>query len=132
MAYLKPPAIVSSVFNKFAMQVELYGVATLSVTGRKTGRTQQIPVIPVDLDGTRYVVSVRGESDWVRNLRIAGTCELRRKGLIEQFHATEVPVGEREAVLDAYRAKAGRTVELYWRRLADPADHPTFRLTQPA
>jgi hypothetical protein len=35
-------------------------------------------------------------------------------------------------IIDAYRAKAGRMVDTYWKRLPDPADHPTFRLEPPA
>ena len=53
---------------------------------------------------------------------------LRERGRTERFTAVEVPVAERPPVLDAYRAKAGRMVDTYWKRLPDPADHPTFRL----
>lgn len=35
---------------------------------------------------------------------------------------------ERPPVIAAYRALAGKTVEAYWRKLPDPADHPVFRL----
>jgi hypothetical protein len=42
--------------------------------------------------------------------------------------ATEVPVEERSLILAAYQAKAGKTVQTYFRRLPDPADHPVFRL----
>jgi hypothetical protein len=68
----------------------------------------------------------------VRNARSAGSVELRRGGRGELFAAVEVPVGERGPIIDAYRAKAGRMVEGYWKRLPDPADHPTFRLEAPA
>ena len=36
---------------------------------RRSKQPQEIPVIPVDVGGTKYVVSTRGESEWVKNLR---------------------------------------------------------------
>ena len=73
-------------------------------------------------------MSTRGESEWVRNLRAARSCELRRKGAIEKFDAVEVPVDERGPIIEKYRTTAGRTVTTYWNQLPDAADHPTFRL----
>ena len=57
----------------------------------------------------RYVVSTRGESDWVRNARRSGYVELRERGRSQRFAAVEVAVAERGSIIDAYRAKAGRT-----------------------
>jgi deazaflavin-dependent oxidoreductase (nitroreductase family) len=132
MAYLKPPAVTRKLFNPLAMRFGLSGSATLAVPGRASGVTRQVPVIPVEHDGARYIVSTRGEADWVRNARSAGSVELRRGGRGEVFAAVEVPVSERSPIIDAYRAKAGRMVDTYWKRLPDPADHPTFRLEPPA
>jgi len=130
MAYLPPPLFVRSVFNKLAMRFGISGAATLAVAGRKTGATQRIPVVPVEHSGARYLVSMRGEAEWVRNLRAAGgRAELLRGGAAEAFHATEIPAGERPPVIAAYRAQAGsKMVEGYFTKLPDPADHPTFRL----
>jgi deazaflavin-dependent oxidoreductase (nitroreductase family) len=128
MAYLKPPLVTRRVFNPLAMRTGASGSETLVITGRNTGRPEEVPVIPVDHEGGRYLVSTRGESDWVRNLRAAGTAELRRKGVRQRVRATEVPVEERSLILAAYQAKAGKTVQTYFRRLPDPADHPVFRL----
>jgi len=128
MAYLKPSAVTRKVFNPLAMRLGIGGSVTLAVRGRVTGAVQQIPVIAVDHDGARYVVSTRGESEWVRNARLSGRIELRERGTSGTFAAVELPVSERAPVIAAYRAKAGRTVETYWQRLPDPADHPTFRL----
>ncbi len=89
---------------------------------------QTIPVIPVEHDGARYLLSTRGESDWVRNLRAAGTAELRSRAGTEAVRATEVPVEERPPIIAAYRAAAGKTVDAYFKKLPDPADHPVFRI----
>jgi hypothetical protein len=116
------------VFNKLAMRFGIGGTQTLVLEGRRSGRDVRVPVIPVEHGGRRYLVSVRGESHWVRNLRAAATGELRGKERSERFRATELPVAERPPVIDAYRKVAGRSVAPYWKKLPDPADHPVFRL----
>ena len=128
MAYLKPPWFVTKVFNKLAMGFGVGGSETLVVSRRSSGE-QTIPVIPCDLDGVRYIVSSRGESAWVRNLRAAGGCELRSRSVRSRDSAAEVPVEQRAPIIAAYRAKAGKTVASYWEQLPEPADHPTFVLT---
>ena len=128
MAYLKPPAFVSKVFNPLAIRTGIGGSKALVVTRRRSGGLQRIPVIPIEHAGSRYVVSTRGESEWVRNLRAAGRVELGGTA----FTVTELALDERAPVIDAYRAKAGRSVETYFKQLPDPADHPVFRLEQPA
>lgn len=128
MAYLKPPAFTRKVFNPLAMRFGFGESATLAVRGRETGEEQTIPVIPVEVGGSRYVVSTRGESEWVRNARAAGTIEIRTKDRSEAYDIAEVPVGERTPIIDAYRKVAGKTVAGYWKKLPNAVDHPTFRL----
>jgi hypothetical protein len=67
----------------------------------------RVPVIPVE-HGRRYLVSTRGESDWVRNLRGARGGKLTRRGRTLDFAGDEVPVDSRPPVLSAYREKVGR------------------------
>jgi deazaflavin-dependent oxidoreductase (nitroreductase family) len=128
MTYLKPNAFTRKVFNPIAMRLGMGGSTTLVVPRRRTGAAQRIPVIPVEHEGSRYIVSTRGESDWVRNLRAAGGGEIESKGALEAFRAAELPVEQREPIITAYRAKAGKTVETYWNQLPDAADHPVFRV----
>ena len=124
MAYLAPPWFTRKVFNPIAMRLGISGTKALTVPGRRSGRPMSVPVIPVEHDGARYVVSTRGEADWVRNLRASGRGELGS----EPVRATELPLDRRPPVIEAYRAKAGHTVAGYWAKLPDPADHPVFRL----
>jgi deazaflavin-dependent oxidoreductase (nitroreductase family) len=130
MSYLKPPALTVKVFNKLAMRSARWGVHTLEVAGRKTGAPQRVPVIPLEHDGTLYVVSTRGEAEWVRNVRAAGALRLGRKGDFTTYRAEEVPVDGRSDIIAAYRAKAGREVNGYFAKLPADADHPVFRLTR--
>ena len=130
MAYLKPPAFQRKVFNKLAMLTGIMGTQTLEVTGRRSGKKMTVPVIPVEYGDARYVVSTRGESKWVKNLRAAsGECTIRGRGKNETLLATEIPVEERPPVIEAYKKKAGREVNQYFAKLPDPSDHPTFRIT---
>jgi deazaflavin-dependent oxidoreductase (nitroreductase family) len=128
MAYLKPGAITRKVFNPLVMKFNPFGTVTIVVRGRKSGTEQSVPVITVEYEGAQHLVSTRGESDWVKNLRAAGSAEIRRKGKSDKVSVVELPVEERPPVIAAYRAKAGREVERYFKQLPDPADHPVFRL----
>jgi deazaflavin-dependent oxidoreductase (nitroreductase family) len=128
MAYRKPSFWVKNVFNRLAMRFGLGGARTLSVKRRRSGGAQEVPVLPYDHGGSRYLVSVRGEADWVKNTRAAGEVELRRKGGSERLRTVEVPTAERAPILAGYREKAGRAVSSHFDALPDPADHPVFRL----
>jgi hypothetical protein len=123
MAYLKPPWFTAKIFNPIAMRVGMG--EPLTVTTRRSKRAQQIPLIPVEVAGSRYLVSTRGESDWVKNLRadphvVLGTTD---------YVAREVPEQDRQPIITAYRQKAGRSVEGYIRKLPREVDHPVFALT---
>jgi hypothetical protein len=128
MAYLKPPARITKIFNKLAMYSTLWDVHTLEVARRNAVDPQRIPVIPLEYDDSLFVVSTRGESDWVKNVRAAGKVRLGQKGQFETYAATEVPVHKRAGILAAYRKKAGREVNGYWKKLPGDPDHPTFEL----
>ncbi len=131
MAYRKPPFFVRHVFNPIAMKFGIGGTTTLAVRGRSTGQTRRVPVLVLEHDGSRYLVSPRGETDWVRNLRAAGEGELEGHGKTERFRSTEVPAPDCKAILTAYQAKAGRAVDSHFKALPDPADHPVFRIESP-
>jgi len=124
MAYLKPPWFTRTIFNKIAMATGIGSSTTLTVTKRSTKQPQQIPVVIPEVDGVKYLVSTRGESDWVKNVRADPHVKLGDAAYI----ATEIPVEQRAPILAAYRPLAGKVVEGYWRQLPDDADHPVFAL----
>jgi hypothetical protein len=129
MAYLKPRAIETKFWNTLAMRSTMWDVHTLDVARRNAGEPQRVPVIPLEQDGSLFVVSTRGEGDWVKNVRAAGIVQLGQRGKFETYAATEVLSDERSGIITAYRKKAGREVNGYWRKLPADADHPTFKLT---
>ena len=75
---------------------------TLEVPGRRTGIPLRVPLGMADWDGEWYLVSMLGECNWVRNVRAAGgRATLSRLGS-HPVHLTEVPVGQRAAILRRY------------------------------
>jgi hypothetical protein len=125
MAYLKPPWFARAVFNKVAMATGMSSTEKLTVTRRRSKQRQEIPVITVDVGGAKYLVSTRGESEWVKNLRADPNVTIGSTNYV----AHEIPEQDRQPILTAYRKKAGRAVEGYFRQLPREADHPVFVVT---
>ena len=67
--------------NTASKNVMENGLVALEVIGRKSGRVVSFPLVMVNVDGERYLASMLGESQWVRNVRVAnGKAVLRRGG----------------------------------------------------
>ncbi len=82
--------------------VSIVGSRILAVKGRRSGEWRTTPVNLLEHDGHRYLVSARGEGQWVRNLRVAGTGELRAGRRTEEFRGRELSAEEKLPVLRAY------------------------------
>jgi deazaflavin-dependent oxidoreductase (nitroreductase family) len=130
MAYLKPPWFTKKIFNPLAMATGVADTETLTVTKRGSQEQQKIPVLTVNVGDTKYLVSTRGESQWVKNIRANPNITISNKSGTNGYVASEVPEQDRQAILTAYRQKAGRTVDGYFRKLPHEADHPVFALTK--
>jgi deazaflavin-dependent oxidoreductase (nitroreductase family) len=105
--YREPGWFTRNVFNRFVAFMTRHGVSVLgsrvlAVKGRTSGEWRTTPVNLLELAGHRYLVSARGEGQWVRNLRVAGTGELRVGKKVEPFRARELSADEKVAVLRAY------------------------------
>ncbi|WP_082317709.1 nitroreductase family deazaflavin-dependent oxidoreductase [Streptomyces sp. NRRL WC-3549] len=120
--------------------ISLMGTAEMSVRGRRSGQMQRIPVNPHTHRGTQYLVSARGHSQWVRNMRVAGGGELRVGRKARAFTAQEIADDAQKAqVLRAYLERWGWEVDQYFQGvtakstdselLAACPDHPVFRIT---
>ncbi|HEX6816978.1 MAG TPA: hypothetical protein VF120_01280 [Ktedonobacterales bacterium] len=84
-----------------------YGLMTLEVTGRASGRMISLPVAVVSVDGERYLVSMLGENvQWVKNIRSAGGQAVLRSHGREEIHLDEVPIDQRAPILKAYLKRA--------------------------
>jgi deazaflavin-dependent oxidoreductase (nitroreductase family) len=103
--YLKPGWLTSGVLNPLLMRLGM--VSTLAVRGRTSGEWRTVPVNVLELEGQRYLVAPRGDTQWVRNLRATGRGELRWHGRVEPFRATEIPDSEKPRVIDALSGPLG-------------------------
>jgi deazaflavin-dependent oxidoreductase (nitroreductase family) len=97
----------TAVFNRMVagltkLGVSILGSRVLYVRGRKSGELRSTPVNLLTVDGTRYLVAPRGHTQWVRNLRVAGTGELRVGRRVETFTPTELADEAKPAILRAY------------------------------
>jgi deazaflavin-dependent oxidoreductase (nitroreductase family) len=112
----------------------------LSRLGRKIGEWRRTPVNPLELEGERYIVAPRGETQWVRNLRASGEGRLRKGRRTEEFTATELADDEKLPLLRAYLRKWAWEVGAFFQGVgADAPDddlrgiaplHPVFRISR--
>ena len=105
--YLQPGHLTRRLMNPLvayltARGLSVWGSRILEVRGRASGEWRATPVNPLEVDGHKFLVAPRGETQWVRNLRSAGTGRLRIGRHTEPFVATEVPDGDKVAVLRPY------------------------------
>lgn len=127
--YVRDGFIMTRLVNPLMTSFSLGTI--LIVKGRKTGKTIKVPLgIPFELEGKRYLVAGRGNTNWARNLRAAGGGAIRSHGHTEEFKAIELTGRDQERVVAEYRKKMGRVVDGMFKQIPSPADHPVF-LIQP-
>jgi deazaflavin-dependent oxidoreductase (nitroreductase family) len=85
--------------------ISIYGSRVLAVRGRKSGEWRTTPVNLLTVNGQRYLVAPRGQAQWVRNIRVSGSGELRVGRRAEPFTATEVADADKPPVLREYLRK---------------------------
>jgi deazaflavin-dependent oxidoreductase (nitroreductase family) len=106
--YRKPGWFTRNVFNRMVRRMTLLGVSVwgsreLRVRGRTSGEWRRTPVNLLEHGGRNFLVSPRGNSQWVRNLRVAGTGELRVGRRVEAFRGTEITDADAKVeILRAY------------------------------
>jgi deazaflavin-dependent oxidoreductase (nitroreductase family) len=144
--FQRPGWFTKNVFNRFVarltrMGVSVAGSRVLEVRGRTSGELRRTPVNPLTLDGERYLVSPRGNTQWVRNLRASrsGRLLVGRRG--EEFTTTEIPDQDKPRILRAYLERWKWEVGAFFegasadspedeiRRIAPK--HPVFRISSP-
>lgn len=107
-AYIKPGFFTTLVVNPAVtflatrLGLSMKGAQVLSVQGRKSGEWHSTPVNPLTLDGRRYLVAARGETQWVRNIRVTRTARLTIGRTTETVRVEEVADGEKPPILRAY------------------------------
>jgi len=111
--------------------VPLAGSRILAVRGRSSGVWRTTPVNPLVVDGHRYLVAPRGHTQWVRNLRVSGTGELRLGRRVEVFTAREVADRDKLPVLREYLRRWGWEVGQFFEGLDKDAGDEQLRAVSP-
>jgi hypothetical protein len=102
------PNQLTKIINKGWAFIHSLGIlpnylVTLEVVGRQSGKTIRFPLAMTVLNGKRYLVSMLGEdTNWVRNVRVAGGKATLRHGIREQVYLEEVDVSRRAPILKAF------------------------------
>jgi deazaflavin-dependent oxidoreductase (nitroreductase family) len=142
--YRAPGAFDRKVMNPLVglltrLGISFWGSRVLEVRGRTSGEPRRNPVNPLPLGDDRYLVSPRGHTQWVRNLRAAGEGHLLLGRGREHFTATELPDAEKEPILREYLRRWKWEVGQFFDGVGpdSPAaelariapDHPVFRIS---
>ena len=114
-----PPSAVERFFGRGLVFLVRIGLVrghfyVLEVRGRKSGRTISLPIDPLDLDGGRYLVCARGNSNWVRNARTTGEVVLVRAMRRRRYSVRELSPELRPPVLKAYLDRFAGEVQRFF------------------
>jgi len=101
------PTWAARVFNElFRLLAEagisVAGTVALRVRGRKTGKRRGVVVNLLTVNGRDYLVSPRGNTQWVRNARAAGAVEMGPRWHSREVRITEVADDEKPELLRRY------------------------------
>ena len=144
MPHYRKPTSADKIFNGAVgaltrLGVSVWGSRVLRVRGRKSGLWRSTPVNVLTLDDRRYLVAPRGETEWVRNIRVAHQGELVVGRRVERFTADEVGDDDKVDVLRAYLRRWKFEVGRFFDGVSakSPVDelariapeHPVFRIT---
>ena len=142
--FQEPGWFTKNVFNRLValltrLGISVAGSRVLEVKGRKSGEWRRTPVNLLNHEGNRYLVAPRGNTQWVRNMRVSGGGRLVLGHRSEGFEATEVGEEEKPALLRAYLEKWKWEVGAFFDGVGPDAsdeelrrigpDHPAFRIS---
>jgi deazaflavin-dependent oxidoreductase (nitroreductase family) len=144
-AYREPGFLTKKVMNRFVlvmmrMGLSVWGSRILEVRGRQSGMPRRTPVNLLDIEGRQYLVSPRGDTQWVRNARAdAGRLALILGRRRDERIAQELSDSEKSPILRAYLRKWKMEVGIFFDGVTADSkeedvlriapDHPVFLLS---
>jgi deazaflavin-dependent oxidoreductase (nitroreductase family) len=145
--YKEPGWFTRNVFNRTVagltrLGVSVWGSRVLEVPGRTSGEPRRVPVNLLTIDGREYLVSPRGNGQWVRNVRANdGRLDLLLGKRRTHWVATEVVAdADKVPILRAYLKRWKAEVGVFFDGTGpDSSDeelaaiafkHPVFSLTE--
>ncbi len=141
--YVKPDWFTNNVFNPTValftrLGVSVWGSRVLRVRGRKSGEWRESPVNLLTFEGRRYLLAPRGNTQWVRNIRVSREGELKLGSRVEKIRVSEIPDGEKIPILRAYLKRWKFEVGMFFQGVSAESpdadvqriapDHPVFRI----
>jgi deazaflavin-dependent oxidoreductase (nitroreductase family) len=135
--YRAPGWFTSQVFNRIVAWLTRHGLSiwgsrVLEVRGRQSGEPRRVPVNLLALDGREYLVSPRGEGQWVRNVRAAeGELYLLLGRRRDRRTAVELPDDEKVAVLRAYLKRWKFEVGMFFEGVDGDSPDEALRMIAP-
>lgn len=145
--YQKPGWFTKHVFNAAVagltrLGISLVGSRVLEVTGRASGEPRRTPVNLLKFDGGEYLVAPRGQTQWVKNVRVDPRARLLVGPRSQDVKLTELPPAETAPLLRAYLKKWKWEVGQFFGGVGPDSsdgelariapDHPVFRVEPPA
>lgn len=130
-------AVVGFLVGKLGLN--LLGAAVLEVRGRRSGEPHRVPVNPVTVDGVRYLFAPRGETAWVKNIRVSGEGILHQGRRSTPIRVAEIADDQKPPIIRAYLDRWGWQVgnlvaapkgatKAQLREIAP--QHPVFRIEE--
>ncbi|MCZ0730537.1 nitroreductase/quinone reductase family protein [Mycolicibacterium iranicum] len=82
--------------------ISIQGSTAVQVRGRTSGRLRGVVVNVLTVEGRRYLVSPRGNTQWARNARSAGEVEVGPRRRSRTHGVVEVPDSAKPDLLKPY------------------------------
>jgi len=143
-AYREPGFLTAKVMNPLVqlmlrLGVSIWGSRILEARGRQSGLPRRTPVNLLELDGRQYLVSPRGDTQWVRNVRSDdGRLALVLGRRRDERTAQELSDADKVPVLRAYLRRWKMEVGIFFDGVTADSndedlvriapDHPVFLL----
>jgi deazaflavin-dependent oxidoreductase (nitroreductase family) len=145
--YREPGFLTTRIMNPLVLVMmrlglSVWGSRVLETRGRRSGRPRRTPVNLLEVEGRHYLVSPRGETDWVRNVRAdEGRLTLVLGRRRDERIAEELADSAKVPVLRAYLRKWKMEVGVFFDGVTSQSpeqdvtritpDHPVFLLSAP-
>ena len=143
--YREPGRLTRRIMNPVVLLVmragiSVWGSRILEVRGRTSGTPRRTPVNLLEVEGAQYLVSPRGDTQWVRNLRAdQGRVSLLLGRGRDERVAEEIADRDKSPILRAYLRKWKMEVGVFFDGVTSDSsdedvqriapDHPVFRLS---
>ena len=112
--------------------ISIAGTRALSVRGRKSGKRRGVVINLLTVDGVDYLVSPRGNTEWVRNVRAAGEIQIGPRWRPRPARVSEVADADKPAVLRRYLQRWYWQVKGYVAGLTPDSSDDELRIAAPS